>query len=538
MNLLLLNDSYFGSTIEEAGVQVLRVGPGEDNDVVVDPDYDDISEAIAKLPFRPDAILQVDSINRHVFFHGLEKIRAPRAFYAIDTPINDFWQQDFAHFWDQVWVDQPETVEHWRKQGITWANWLPLAADRNVFFPPDDSKERDLDVVFVGTMDYDRRPKRSAILHRLRRIADVTLVDGGGTRSVGSDDVANYYRRAKIVLNELLFDGVNLRTFEAMACGAVLLTEQGRGEDKLFGDNRELVTFNAQNLETVVQQLLDDPETMQQVGNSAAEVIRTTHSIQHRARKVLRELAGLKIRDARDSDDARARYEWGKWMASWKWEHLREHRHRAAEWLVDRFHLLDPGRQTIFLEGVGQAEQARDYLKQMLQEGIASPTLKPALASLALSIGDDTTAREALEMDGADRMMLHLATGERLLALEQDLTPGFNRMHAPRSAWTAFEHFSVVHSMDETSREALEGLDKVLMQHRSPEFMLPLWQRYHSRSPKNEEIERLLVRRAKAGYFIPSMVKRKPRDTRANVQAMPQTTRARTVHIQRRRAAG
>ncbi len=503
MNLLLLNDSYFGPTLEEAEVNVLRLGPGADNDVVVDPFNDDISEVITQLQFRPDVVLQVDSINRRVYFNGLEKIDAPRAFYAIDGPINDFWQLDFARKFDMVWTDQQDTMELWLKDGITWAKWLPLAADRSIFYPPNSDEERDLDIVFVGTMNFQHRPKRSAILHRLRQIANVTLVDGGGKRGVPPQDVASYYRRAKIVLNELLFDGINLRTFEAMACGAVLLTEEGRGESRLFEDGKELVTFNTNNLEEVVLDILNDSEKRDQLSEIACETIRSNHSIKHRARRVIRELSTLQRRVDRDREEEQVLGDWGVWMASWKWDHLHQLRHQVAERLVDRFHLLDPVRQTIFLEGVGQAEQARDFLKQMLETGVASPSLKPVLASLALSIGDEKTASEALEMDASDRMTLHLTTAERLLSLGKDLTPGFNRFQAPRSSWHAFEHFQLAYSFDENCREAIEGLDKVLMKHHSPEFILPLWQKYHSRNPKQADVERLLIKRAKSGYFIP-----------------------------------
>ncbi len=503
MNLLLLNDTYFGSNLEEADVNVLRIGVTEDNDIVVDPAQDDISEVIAKLGFPADVVLQVDCIDSRVFFKGLEKIKAPRAFYAIDGPINDFWQHDYSYMFDLVWTDQAAIEDAWRKDGIHWAHWLPLAADRSIYYPPNDEAERDLDVVFVGTMDFAHRPKRSAILHRLRQIADVTLIDGSGQRSVQPDEVADYYRRAKIVLNELLFDGINLRTFEAMACGAVLLTEEGRGEDKLFVEGQHLVGFNARNLEGVVTDILSNSGKQRGISENATDVIRANHSIQHRARKVLRELSSLKPRIDRDTSKHQAMADWAMWMASWKWKHFESLRHDAAERLVDNFDQLDPARQTIFLEGVGQAEQARDYLKELLASGKASPSLKPVLASLALSIGDEETATEALDMPDANRMALHLNTADRLLALGKDLTPGFNRLQAPRSSWNAFEHYQIAYSFDENCREALEGMDKVLIKHHSPEFMLPLWQRFHSNNPKQNDVERLLIRRAKSGYFIP-----------------------------------
>ncbi len=207
MKLLLLNDTFFGPAFKRLGVDVLTVGLSPSADYQIKSDGASVYEILKKANFNPDVVLQIDSINRRFIFNGLENIKCPSAFYAIDGPINNFWQRSFAHGFDRIYIDQQKTWRTMTEEGIEWCRWLPLSADIEIFNNKSD-KERDIDLLFIGTLDGNLRPKRSAIIHRLRQVANIKVIDGGGTRNEGQGTVADYYRRAKIVLNENLFDGI------------------------------------------------------------------------------------------------------------------------------------------------------------------------------------------------------------------------------------------------------------------------------------------------------------------------------------------
>lgn len=495
MKLLLLNDTYFGSTLNRPDLQVLRVGPGPGNDIIVDPDRDNLRDVLWQADFRPDIVLQVDSIDQRVFFNGLDQIDAPRAFYAIDSPINEFWQMSWAHHFDFVWVDQKSTWDRMVKAGITWSEWLPLAADDSIYHPPVDETQRDLDIVFVGTVDSERRPKRSAILYRLKQVANLTVFDGNGNRSVPVNEVADLYRRAKIVLNELLFDGVNLRTFEAMACGAVVLTEEGRGEQDLFDGLDVIRTFNKGTLESVVTRLLAEPEELDRLSRSGAEVIRDSHLISLRARHVLNHLDELKFRTGRETVASDVHSNWGTWRAGMKWENARPAAMIAQERLAAHLNELSLEQRIELFEATGNGAQALELLKSAYRENNLPESLIPTFAALSLAQGNSELAGEVLGVKNATVSDLHVAIGNRLLHDGKDLTPGFNRGGGPVSGWSAFEHYNRAFNLDEDNRGALESMDRILEIHHNSEMMLPLWQKWHARHPRDPESIRRFINR-------------------------------------------
>ncbi len=537
MKLLLLNDHYFNTLPPVSGVDVLRIGAGDDQDIPFNPETDNLVDVLVKADFTPDAVLQVDSIDGRFFAPGLEELRVPTAFYAIDAPINAFWQTWYAHGFDRVFVDQHEEWRRWREQGITWARWLPLAADMTLYHQGDAGAERDLDVVFVGTLDGELRPKRSAILHRLMMVAKVHLVDGGGTRSEVAGNVANLYRRAKIILNENLFDGINLRTFEAMASGAVVLTEAGRGQDRLFKESAHLVSYTTENLEDVVTDLLANPEKLRRIGEQGAQRIRDKHTLMHRFKQVLSELSVLQIRTERTTDANRRKMDWGLWQAMWKWpENWPQLRQRIGKRLLDEAELLYGMERAAFQEALGNREEAVKSLLETIEIYPNNRRAIAALAALALSVNDLKTVRKILSADAdADAAELHTLIGKLLEEAGEYFTPGFNRQASPITGWSAFEHYHRAWSLNEDHRPALEGLDRILSTQKAPEFTWKMWQRYHARHPMEQNVQDILRARACEGFL---MCAKKQQEIPANVRRDPRVARWSVPASQTERAAG
>jgi len=505
MKLLLLNDHYFGEEFDRLGIDTFRIGLTAKNDLQVDPQAQDFSSLLTQIPFKPDAILQIDSIDKRVFFRGIEKVTIPSAFYAIDTPINEFWQKYYAHAFDRVYVDQYVQWRRWMANGCDWIRWLPLAADTTIYYPGENERERDLPVVFIGTVDSKLRPKRSAILFRLKRMAELKIIDGSGRRSETPLKVADYYRHAKIVLNELLFDGINLRTFEAMACGAVVLTQRNRGEERLFQDGRHLLTYTHKDLEDVVQEALENPKLLQEISRESIKQISQNHTIKHRAVKVLADLAKLNIRKKRHQISSRLDAAWGCWQASWKWGNsLNGLREESLRILRDNMEQLDPQRRVVLSASLHDLQSALNTLADLLRENPKNVHARATLASLSLEHGDYHTAKKILANDQLETPEdLHLAIGDLLSQAGLELTPGFNRIQSPMSQWHAFEHYHYAFSRNQNSKDALKRIGKLLEKHGAAEFMVPLWQKFHAAHPTDLESMENLRRSAMLGYYLP-----------------------------------
>lgn len=501
MKLLLLNDHYFGNAFRDLGADVLRAGVGDDQDLQLDPERDNLVQKLAEAGFRPDAVLQVDTIDRRIFFRGLNELHVPTAFYAVDAPINGFWQQPLAHGFDWVWLDQKEVAEHWQKAGLSWSSWLPLAADASIFHPPAGPGGRETDVLFVGSLDPKHRPKRQAVINRLKRVAQVRVLDGEGRRSIPPEEVAREYRGAKLVLNELLFDGVNLRTFEAAACGAVVLTEDDRGAEMVFRDGTTVATFSPKTLESVVHNLLRDPDYLADMGERAAELVMGAHTLTHRARTVLRRLDRLKVRPGRNRPEARAWAAFGRWSASLKWQDLAASRRDAVRELNDLAEHLPLRKRLAYTALEHGVERALDEAGRSEEELRHDAVSRVRLAQIALEGGDLTSVGSLLDEPVPNGAAAHMALGRRLEHLGIDMTPGFNRTPLPMLFWNASEHYQRTMQLDGDNREAVEGLDRILVAHRAAEFTVPIWQRWHATHPRDTQAMRTMVDRAELGYF-------------------------------------
>jgi hypothetical protein len=77
---------------------------------------------------------------------------------------------------------------------------------------------RTLDVSFVGTVDAALNPARAALLEGLKARGQAVHVAQGDFRPV--------YPDSRIVINQSVNDDLNLRCFEAMAKGALLITDR------------------------------------------------------------------------------------------------------------------------------------------------------------------------------------------------------------------------------------------------------------------------------------------------------------------------
>ena len=120
------------------------------------------------------------------------------------------------------------------------AVWLPFACDPDVHSKHDLPKA--YDVVFIGNVDPRVYPDRVRLLDALSKKIKISVFTG-----VYGKESAPIYSQAKIVLNICSFGEVNLRIFEALSCGSMLLTNRlgpETGLHELFEDGKHLVLYD------------------------------------------------------------------------------------------------------------------------------------------------------------------------------------------------------------------------------------------------------------------------------------------------------
>jgi GT2 family glycosyltransferase/spore maturation protein CgeB/tetratricopeptide (TPR) repeat protein/SAM-dependent methyltransferase len=207
----------------------------------------------------------------------------PLAWWAIDTHLDFERCRVQAASADLVFTAQRPGTEALRSAGIA-AEWLPLACDPTVH-RRHDVPER-FDFAFVGNVFPG---PRADLLARLARHYPNHFIG-----RAYFDDMARLYSAARLTFNRSVGDDINMRVFEALACGSMFLTNDlpAIGQHELFQDGTHLATYGG------VDELLDKfafylarPEVRQRVATTGQQVVIEKHTYRHRMERILRAAA-------------------------------------------------------------------------------------------------------------------------------------------------------------------------------------------------------------------------------------------------------
>jgi GT2 family glycosyltransferase/tetratricopeptide (TPR) repeat protein/2-polyprenyl-3-methyl-5-hydroxy-6-metoxy-1,4-benzoquinol methylase/glycosyltransferase involved in cell wall biosynthesis len=213
----------------------------------------------------------------------------PCVWWAIDTHLGFDRCLAQACRADVVFASQRDGAEQLRQAGVSSASWLPLACDPAVHRPHNRPKE--FDVCFIGNLPVG---PRTEILERLRHRFPNTFV---GRRYF--DEMAQTYSAARTVLNRSIRNDINMRVFEAVACGSLLATNDLRdnGQDELFRDGVHLATYtDAEDLLDKVAFYLRRPELRARIERAGREESHAKHTYRLRMERMLAEAEKLPTR--------------------------------------------------------------------------------------------------------------------------------------------------------------------------------------------------------------------------------------------------
>jgi len=280
MRILVLHAPYFRARWRAEGHDVVAWGPHPDCDVVA-PDAPVALDAVLRtLPrgFAPDLVLFGDDcLLLRVL--GLEAAPCPTVMLSIDAHHNAGWHGPLSAAFDAACVAQRDYLDAYRGFGSPAVHWLPCWAPDDA--PPPAPAKRHA-VSFVGTLHPRLNPDRVALMEALRARIPLHLASGAW---------GEVFATSRIVLNQTVKGDLNARVFEAMACGALLLTERtANGLFALFREGEHLVTYPRGDVEAVVaavrRWLGDEPGRAAIAARGHAEV-RARHLESHRAAALL-----------------------------------------------------------------------------------------------------------------------------------------------------------------------------------------------------------------------------------------------------------
>ena len=280
MRIVNLHHGGFVPTLRKLGHDVLSIGTTPDCDVrLTEPlSHKRLLELLSSRAFAPDLVLWFDACQPPWVF-GLESLPAVVIGYSVDQYMHP-WHVPYSAGFDAFCIAQKDYLPLFDLPGLDRpCHWLPLfcspTRDR------DPGSPRDIPISFVGTIGARANPARKAFFDTFR--TQVPLFVRKGL-------YAPIYGRSRLVLNQSAAGELNFRLFEAMACGAALLTEDvENGLRDLFTPGQDLLVYrrgDAADAATQANLALDNPD-LATIAASGRRKTLARHTVTSRAHTIL-----------------------------------------------------------------------------------------------------------------------------------------------------------------------------------------------------------------------------------------------------------
>ena len=229
--------------------------------------------------WEPDLFLWVDTAIYYPL-DGMNRLACPKAAYFIDSHNELERHLEMAPLFDVVFVAQRAYIPAFRRAGHPSVHWLPLACDPDVHAKHALPKVHDIG--FVGTINGDLNPRRVEMIELLKRHFPVHV------ERCFLEDMARVFSQSRIVLNQCVKNDLNMRVFEALSCGSMLLTDEADGLTEFFEDRKHLVVYrNEKELVDLARRYLDHPEEREGIAAAGRAEVLARHTYGHRAGKIL-----------------------------------------------------------------------------------------------------------------------------------------------------------------------------------------------------------------------------------------------------------
>ncbi len=210
---------------------------------------------------------------------GLERSPMETVCLLSDTHRNPEAHRTLGLLFDHVVVYHRNHAQAFVGRAPGSVHWVPYACDTNTF--RDLGLTRDIDVGFVGRL-YTRERRRviPEIARRYRM---------NEQRYYRPDEIPEVYSRSKIVVDFPPGDYIPFRVFEAMSCGALLLTRrQNSGQGDMFTEGEHYETFeNDDELFAKLDFYLTHESERARIAASGHREIRERHSLTQRVTVML-----------------------------------------------------------------------------------------------------------------------------------------------------------------------------------------------------------------------------------------------------------
>ncbi|MBF0329841.1 MAG: glycosyltransferase [Nitrospirae bacterium] len=264
----------YGPHFPDEMYSVLNIEETRDIKIEADIPYftDDITEVMKKLPWTPDLFLWTDNFYWYLM-KGLKKLPCPTACFLLDPQYFPDLKTKVAQHFDFVFVSQKNCLSLYQGEGCRRVHWLTHACDPELHGTEPIRKK--YDISFVGTLSPGRREMIDLLSSRFNMHYE---------RCFGKR-IAEVYSQSKIVFNISNCGEINMRVFEAMASGSMLLTDAAPESSlsELFEDKKHLVFYrNNEELIALADHYLRNDDEREAIAAAGKQEVFAKHTYDHR----------------------------------------------------------------------------------------------------------------------------------------------------------------------------------------------------------------------------------------------------------------
>ncbi len=218
----------------------------------------------------------------------------PCAWWVADTHLPKPYKKikSKVRNYDFVFCAQKEGAERLYKDTAKLTYWISWAGDevsQDFKFPLEEKKIWDL--CFIGTTGK----------HSLRKVVLEILKINYKNFYMGRasfTELRDYYSKARIVVNYPINNDINLRIFEAMSSGALIITHRitNNGFEEIFEENKHLIVFDDifKEMKEKVDYYLKNRKERERISQIGFEYVKNYHTYCHRLKEMF-EIMGYKL---------------------------------------------------------------------------------------------------------------------------------------------------------------------------------------------------------------------------------------------------
>ncbi len=224
---------------------------------------------------------------------GIEELPFPTAVYLPDAGYDLKNSLNMALFFDYVFLAQQWLIEKFQRVNKN-TFYLPFACDPERVNGPSIG-EKIYDIVFVGALYKDRKRILNALAKHFK-MNDYTV----NSNQLSLEDITQIHLSSKIVFNKLPlgYEDYNLRVFDVLCCGSLLLTDiPQKHREPLFRHGEHLASYKPEdNIVSIIKYYLNNDREREEISRKGREFVLEKHTYEHRVKTVFETIKAKNFR--------------------------------------------------------------------------------------------------------------------------------------------------------------------------------------------------------------------------------------------------